>query len=205
MRARAARRAADAVADRLLGIGGKEPEPPSLVLRDFDRAALAPAFAAQLDHRLRDTDGSVTAAIHWLDERLADQGTTREQIVQEELRAQGAMNVTVRNVITSMRRISNIDWSEVFESVSLVDVALGQDSEFAAMDFATRNMYRRAVEEARARFGTQRVGYPARPRPPNVQFAARRGPSSRSRSIGLLSHRFGSAGIRTRDCRTAPR
>ena len=45
------------------------------------------------------------------------------------------MNVTVRNVITSMRLISALDWAEFFESVSLVDAALRADSDFAADGF----------------------------------------------------------------------
>ena len=57
------------------------------------------------------------------------------------------MNVTVRNVITSMRLISAFDWAEFFESVSLVDAILWTDNGFAAPDFATRDRYRRAIEE----------------------------------------------------------
>ncbi len=86
-------------------------------------------------------------ALHWLDERLAAQGTTADDIVQEEQQRQGAMNVTIRNVITSMRLMSAIDWRELFESVSLVDAMLRAESNFAALDFATRDLYRRAIEE----------------------------------------------------------
>ena len=57
------------------------------------------------------------------------------------------MNVTVRNVITSMRLISWFDWAQFVESVSLVDEALRADSAFGEMDFATRDRYRHAIEE----------------------------------------------------------
>ena len=57
------------------------------------------------------------------------------------------MNVTVRNVITSMRLISWFDWAEFVESVSVVDEVLRDGSAFAEMDFATRDQYRKAVEE----------------------------------------------------------
>ena len=57
------------------------------------------------------------------------------------------MNVTVRNVITSMRLMSAVDWAELFESVSLVDAVLRADSNFAAMDFPTRDRYRHAIED----------------------------------------------------------
>ena len=57
------------------------------------------------------------------------------------------MNVTVRNVITSMRLITWFDWAEFVESVGLVDEVLRSRSAFAEMDFTTRNRYRNAVEE----------------------------------------------------------
>jgi cyclic beta-1,2-glucan synthetase len=56
------------------------------------------------------------------------------------------MNVTVRNVITSMRLISWFDWAEFVESVSLVDDVLRARGPFGDMDFATRDRYRHAVE-----------------------------------------------------------
>ncbi len=57
------------------------------------------------------------------------------------------MNVTVRNVITSMRLVSTLDWAKIFESVSLVDAALRAGSHFAEMDFPTRDRYRHAIED----------------------------------------------------------
>ena len=79
------------------------------------------------------------------EERLAVQGTTADEIVREEHRRQGASNVTVRNVITSMRLVSAVDWAEFFEDVSLVDAALRAESDFAAMDFPTRDRYRHSL------------------------------------------------------------
>ena len=144
---RAARQEADALADRLLGAGSGAAEAAATALQPFEQRALPRAFAVQLVQRLRDQDPAVTPALRWLDERLAAQGTTADEIVREEHQRQGAMNVTVRNVITSMRLMSAVDWAELFESVSLVDAALRADSDFAAMDFPTRDQYRHAVEE----------------------------------------------------------
>jgi cyclic beta-1,2-glucan synthetase len=143
---RAAREEADALADWLLGSGSEAVEAAATTLRPFESAALPRAFAVQLVQRLRDQDPAVTPTLRWLDERLAAQGTTGDEIVREEHQRQGAMNVTIRNVITSMRLMSAVDWAELFESVSLVDAALRADSDFAAMDFATRDHYRHAIE-----------------------------------------------------------
>jgi cyclic beta-1,2-glucan glucanotransferase len=144
---RAARQEADAVADRLLGLGGRSIEPAAMALRRFEGAPLATAFAVQLVQRLRDQDPVVMPALRWLEEHLAIQGTTADETVRVEHQRQAAMNVTVRNVITSMRLISAFDWAEFFESVSLVDAMLWTDNGFAPPDFATRDRYRHAIEE----------------------------------------------------------
>src|SRR5205085_1034373 len=144
---RAARQEADAVADRLLGVDGSPAEPDAAIRSHARHAALAPAFVVQLIHRLRDQDPRATPALRWLQERLTAQGTTSEAIVHDEHQRQGASNVTVRNIITSMRLLSDVDWREFFESVSLVDEALRAGSDFAAMDFPSRDLYRRAIEE----------------------------------------------------------
>ena len=108
---------------------------------------LSDVFAGQLTKRLRDLDPRVTPALGWLEERLGRQGTSSADVVQRVQQSHGAANVTVRNVITSMRRISDIDWADLFESVSLVDDRLRSESGFADMDFATRDLYRNAVEQ----------------------------------------------------------
>src|ERR1700674_1039929 len=144
---RAARQEADVLADRLLGVGGREAEPAEKALKGFEQTPLPRAFAVQLVQRLRDQDPKVTPALLWLDQRLLAQGTTADEIVRAEHHGPGAMNATVRNVITSMRLLSEVDWAELFESVSLVDAVLRDDSDFAEMDFATRDRYRHAIEE----------------------------------------------------------
>ena len=116
-------------------------------LHGLHDAPLSPAFAVQLVQRLRDQDPARDAGARWLEERLAATGTTADAVVREEHQRQGATNVTVRNIITSMRLISAVDWAEFFESVSLVDAVLRDGSDFAAMDFPTRDRYRHAIEE----------------------------------------------------------
>ncbi|WP_407643994.1 GH36-type glycosyl hydrolase domain-containing protein [Dongia deserti] len=144
---RAARQEADNLANRLLGVGGSAADPVSVVLAEYHRAPLPDAFAVQLVYRLRDQDPRVTPALTWLDERLAAQGTTADAVVRDEHHRQGAASVTVRNIITSMRLISDVDWTELFERVSLVDEVLAAGHGFSNMDFPTRNLYRSAIED----------------------------------------------------------
>ena len=147
VRGRAACQEADALADDILGLGSQPVKRVAMALQAFEHAPLVTAFAVQLVQRLRDQDPTVTPALLWLDGRLADQGTTPDDIVRVEHQRQAAMNVTVRNVITSMRLMSALDWTEFFESVSLVDEVLRVGTTYAAMDFSTRDRYRHAIEE----------------------------------------------------------
>jgi cyclic beta-1,2-glucan synthetase len=147
VRGRIARETADALADDLLGLSGDHARPATLALQKLEEGPLGTAFAVQLVQRLRDQDPAVTPALVWLDRRLAAQGTTPDEIVRVEHQRQAAMNVTVRNVIMSMGLMSALEWTEFFESVSLVDRELQADANYLAMDFATRDSYRHAIEE----------------------------------------------------------
>ena len=53
------------------------------------------------------------------------------------------------NLIGSLRLVSSFDWSEFFESVSIVEQVLQRDpvAIYGRMDFASRDRYRHAVEE----------------------------------------------------------
>jgi len=144
---RAARQEANEVADRLLGVNEQTAQPIDVVLEPYENGPLERTFAVQLVRRLRDQDPRVTPALKWLDDRLAAHGTTSDELVRSEQQRQGAASVTVRNIITSMRLASGVDWTELFESVSLVDDVLRAGSDFAGMDVPTRNLYRNAVEE----------------------------------------------------------
>jgi cyclic beta-1,2-glucan synthetase len=144
---RATRQQADRLADRLLGVGAHAAEPNAAVLQELSGLSLSPAFAVQLLHRLRDQDPGAMPALTWLEDRLAAVGTTADAVVHDEHLRQGASSVTVRNIITSMRTISAVDWADLVEGVSLVDAVLSQGSAFAQMDFASRDRYRGAIEE----------------------------------------------------------
>ncbi len=144
---RAARREADELADGLLGTGPLAVESTATALRGLENRPLATAFAVQLVQRLRDLDPKVRPVLLWLDERLAAQGTTANDIVQAEHQQQAAMSVTVRNIITSMRLTSAFDWAVFFETVSPVDKILQYNPRYAEMDFVTRDTYRHAIED----------------------------------------------------------
>ena len=126
VKGRAARHLADDLADRLLGMSGKEAEPPKVVLADHEDDARSPSFAVQLIHRLRDQDPKITPALTGSTSAWPRNRPRADDLVREVHRRQGATSVTVRNIITSLRLISDVDWKDLFEEVSLVDAALAR-------------------------------------------------------------------------------
>lgn len=144
---RVARQEADEVADRLLGVNGSAADPQALIRHHEQRSTFSPAFVVQVVKRLRDQDPRVTPALMWLEDQLAALATTSDAAVRDEHQRQGASNVTVRNIITSMRLISDVNWPDFFEDASLVDAVLREKSDFASMDFPTRTLYRSVIEE----------------------------------------------------------
>ncbi|MEO8273125.1 MAG: glucoamylase family protein, partial [Chloroflexota bacterium] len=147
VRGRAAREKANGLADDLLGLGDGSPADAKRALDRMTDGRLPTAARVQLFQRLRDQDPSTTPALRLLEEHLAAEGTTAEETVRREHQGQAEMNVTVRNVITSMQLLSWFDWASFVESTSLVHETLSAYPLFGDMDFATRDRYRHAVEK----------------------------------------------------------
>jgi cyclic beta-1,2-glucan synthetase len=144
---RAERAAADVLADRLLGSPSRAAEPAERVLGVYDRKPLPRTLAVQLVQRLRDCDPNITPALQRVEELLHADGMSADVVVREELQRQSAANVTVRNIVTSLVQLSALDWADIVEQLSMVDAVLGAQSDFAGLDFATRNRYRSAIEQ----------------------------------------------------------
>ncbi len=140
------RAAADVLVDAVIGTTVAA-VPLHLAVARYDNTPLPEIFAAQIARRLRGFDPVETPLHGWLEGRLRQQGTQVDEVVSHALQRQGASNVTMRNIVTSLRIISELDWAEFFEEVSLVDARLRAGSDFGAMDFATRNSYRTAIED----------------------------------------------------------
>ncbi|MCC5973015.1 MAG: glycosyl transferase [Rubellimicrobium sp.] len=149
------RKAADDLVDRALRLtdpdGGIPPGDPhgrglSDALARLSDGPIPCVLAARIAQRLRGHDTTESPLHSWLETRLQAEGLTIEEVVQTEQGREGASNVTMRNIVTSMRRIAEMDWPDFFEEVSLVDARLRDASDFGAMDFASRNLYRTAIE-----------------------------------------------------------
>lgn len=106
------------------------------------------AFVVQLTQRLRDQDPDVLPFVEWIDRSVQRQGQSIEEYVHLEHQRQAASQVSVGNIITSMRLLSTIDWPAFVESLCLTEPILGADpaGAYAEMDFSTRDRYRHVIE-----------------------------------------------------------
>ncbi len=128
---------------------------------------LPTAYVVRLLERVREFGPRVSHLRARLDERLAADNLTAEDVIRAEHQEQAARQVSMGNAITSLRFCSSLDWSRFFERVSLVEQVLQRDPAgiYANMDFTSRDWYRKAVEdlagpvgEAQMRVALQSIG-----------------------------------------------
>jgi cellobiose phosphorylase/cellulose synthase/poly-beta-1,6-N-acetylglucosamine synthase-like glycosyltransferase len=117
-------------------------------VRDRWPSQVHPAFVIRLLQRSREHETAAPLRRE-LDAALASRGQTIEDAIRSEARHQAAEQTFMANLIGSLRLVSTFDWSEFFESVSLVEQVLQRDpvAVYGRMDFASRDRYRHAVEE----------------------------------------------------------
>ncbi len=161
VRAREEREQADRLADKLLELAARNPAGllPVISERFGKRDKLPRSFVVQLTQRLREQDPAITPVLDWLGKRLAAETTNIEEIIHTEHQRQAATQVTVGNIITSMRLLSTLDWRDFFERVSLIEPVLGADpaGAYSSMEFATRDRYRHVIERISKRTRTDEL------------------------------------------------
>jgi cyclic beta-1,2-glucan synthetase len=153
-------------------------------VRELWPSQVHPAFVIRLLQRSRE-HGTAAPLRHELDAALTARGQTVEDAIRSEARHQAAEQAFMANLIGSLRLISTFDWSEFFESVSLVEQVLQRDpiAVYGRMDFASRDRYRHAVEEMAEPTGDAQVRVALK----SVERArqiAERSPSAREAHVG---------------------
>ena len=148
MRSQAGRQLADEFVDQVEQIAAQihKPDMPFPV-GELPAAVLRQSYAVQILQRLHDPHPGAAVSLNFLNDWLNEQNTGLDEIVHREHADQIADNLTVRNIITSMRAISVFEWPNFVEEASLVDECLQAHDSYVAMDFLTRDRYRHAIEE----------------------------------------------------------
>jgi cyclic beta-1,2-glucan synthetase len=176
--ARAGRRAADAYVARIDAAGKGDAPPLPRVLHA--------AHVVQLLQRVREYGPRLAAVRRGLDHHLATDAMTSEEAIRSEHQREAAAQVSVANVITSLRLCSQLDWTQYVEAVSLVERVLQRDPAgvHGRMDFLSRDRYRQAVEELAEPTGEAQVRVALRAVESARLAAESEGPSARAAHVG---------------------
>ena len=144
---------ANIFADEVLEVLGRHENPADEVIRLFnncfcDSKKFNRSFIVQLIQRLRDQDPDLFRPMEWLEETLVRCNSNTKALIDKEHHRQAIDQVSISNIITSMRLFSTIDWHDFFERVNLVDPILRKDptDEYSAMDIETKDSYRKRIE-----------------------------------------------------------
>jgi cyclic beta-1,2-glucan synthetase len=135
-------------ADSMIEVAISEPKKLVIIIADMASSdpPMSSAFVAALARRLQ--GAALTLPLDWIEQRLAEEGLTIEQLIQEETKFQAANQIAVSNSVASLRGLGEVDWRDFVETLSVVEKILRQDpaSIYGKMDFGTRDRYRHVVE-----------------------------------------------------------
>lgn len=144
-RSRNMRKRANDVADEIIRLNDETES--AKVLAGVADLVRDNTFAAQFLYRMRNASQSTTFATQWIEQRLAEVGTDVETVTQSEQSRLSSGNVTMGNIIKSLRLIIDTEWSVWFEDVSQIDKLFREHTDYEALDFGSRNAYRNRIEK----------------------------------------------------------
>jgi cyclic beta-1,2-glucan synthetase len=138
-------------------------------------------------YRLRDGSQNAGKALIWLEGELEKPGSDAEEIIVGEHRNLSSGNVTMGNIVRGLRLVNDVDWTVWFETVSRIDELLREKTDFAQLDFHSRDQYRTAIEVGApfSKVGIRGHGEGHRPFPESSRSEGCRS----AYGCGLLPHR----------------
>jgi cellobiose phosphorylase len=145
------RNLADKWADKLTAVAEKDPKNLILVIADMARSnpPMVSSFIAELARRLQGQGPALALALTWIEQRLAESGSTIQNLVRSENQRQATDQISISNSIASLRFLDATDWREFVETMSIVESKLREDPQgvYGKMSFTTRDRYRHVVEK----------------------------------------------------------
>lgn len=139
---------ADFWANRLISVLRSAPTQLARMMAELvqEHPEPTPHFASELVAHLYDEEAALPMVSDWLERAL---GAPLYEVIQEEERRHAVEQTALANAVTSCRRLTQIEWRGLVESVSQAHAELSQDPAeiYPYMDFETRNVYRGEVEQ----------------------------------------------------------
>ena len=107
-----------------------------------------PRFLEHLFYKLRRAGKGYLDILNYFNVLLEKDGTSIEQIASKEHDAEALNSVAMGNAIKSLKDLSGMNWTEIYEKVSYTEAVLRQDplGIYSMMDMESRNRYRREIE-----------------------------------------------------------
>jgi cyclic beta-1,2-glucan synthetase len=137
-------------ASLMIEVAGTDPKSLILVIADMARSRppMVSSFIAELVRRLQGHGPALAMPLTWIEQRLAEESLTIEQLVSAENQQQAVDQVSVSNTIGSLRFLGAYDWRVFVENMSIVEHVLREDplDVYRRMDFASRDEYRRVID-----------------------------------------------------------
>lgn len=135
-------------ADSMLEVATTDPKKLVLIIADMARSepVMNSAFVSELSRRLQ--GAALALPLSFVEQHLAEEGLSIEQLILEENKCQASNQVRVSNSIAGLRLLGEVDWHNFVEEVSIVEQILRTDSTdtYKNMDFGTRDRYRHVIE-----------------------------------------------------------
>lgn len=137
-------------ANRLITANRRDPNRLFSLMAELteNQSSPSPHFASQLYDFLYDKGEALGQVRSWLERTFHK---SMNDLVMGEKNRQTKDQISIGNAFTSLRRLALLDWKECFERLSRVERTLREDPAgiYPRMDFATRDRYRRAIEDLR--------------------------------------------------------
>ena len=117
------------------------------------------AFLEHLAYLLRRSDREGIKEISRINEYIEKYGISLEELSLSEHNYEAVQKVSMGNAILSLKYISDINWNELFNSISKVEKKLLEDPSgiFEKMDVESKNFYRARIEKIAKSFRVSEI------------------------------------------------
>ncbi|MGM0545196.1 MAG: GH36-type glycosyl hydrolase domain-containing protein [Bacteroidota bacterium] len=165
-------------------------EEPGFVLRKLseivDQQHDTVRFLTILAQRLQARGMLAETERRWFDYKLSKWETSLDEELRRRTQQTSRLHLSIQNAISSLRVVSETDWSTFVEDCSVVERILRLDPAgmYSQMDFSTRDTYRKKVEKLSERtdFSEQQIAEQALMM---AESAAQNGTAERSKKMHI--------------------
>lgn len=144
------RNLADFWVNKLQDSAENDPASQIIVIADMARSnpPRTSAFVAELVRRLQGHGSILALPLTWVEQRLSEVGLTQREVIDKFNQQLAANQLSVSNSIMGLRQLTEMDWADFAENLSVVEKILHEDPAdiYASMHFDTRDNYRHQIE-----------------------------------------------------------